>query len=248
MPLDFRRRYENYIEIWDPIVYALWALRLTTLKAIKRDGIAALTSFPKLLAEGFALWYRTLNTHFVRFENTTALPTLVGSAEGIVLELGPGLGNQLPRLNQDKVEHIYGIESNEFFIPELRDKVVECGLVDKYTVLAAGVEDTNVLEKSGVDYETVDTILSVQVLCSVNDPEAVAKDLYKVLKPGDYTGLWNRTWSCLIGGCNMNRDILSILRGAGEWEGFGTLDGDEEPWSVLPRTWGTLVKPIKRFS
>jgi len=40
----------------------------------------------------------------------------------------------------------------------------------------------------------------------------------------------------------MNRDLLKILKEAGEWENLETIEGDEQPWSMLPRIWGELVK------
>ena len=46
------------------------------------------------------------------------------------------------------------------------------------------IEDSAKLKEYGLEPETVDTVASVQVLCSVPKPEAVAKDLYRLLKPG----------------------------------------------------------------
>lgn len=40
----------------------------------------------------------------------------------------------------------------------------------------------------------------------------------------------------------MNRNMLHILNEAGGWANFETIQGDEEPWSMLPRIWGELVK------
>lgn len=39
----------------------------------------------------------------------------------------------------------------------------------------------------------------------------------------------------------MNRDIEKILRGAGDWVNFDTIESDEKPWSMLPRIWGDYL-------
>lgn len=33
-----------------------------------------------------------------------------------------------------------------------------------------------------------------------------------------------------------------IIAQAGAWENLSTVQGDEQPWSMLPRIWGELVK------
>jgi len=101
-----------------------------------------------------------------------------------VLEIGPGSGNQLSRYDRSKVERIYGVEPNVDLHAALRATIKECGLSDVYTIVPCGVEDGEVLRKYGVEGESVDTVLSVQVLCGVPRPEVVVKELYRFLKPG----------------------------------------------------------------
>lgn len=55
---------------------------------------------------------------------------------------------------------------------------------DIYTIVPCGVEDLGKLREYGIGPATVDTLMSVQVLCSVPQPDALAKDLYRFLKPG----------------------------------------------------------------
>lgn len=210
-------------------------------------------------------------------ENSTVVPELVASAEGIVLELGPGLGNQIPSFNQGKIHHIYGVEINGSFIPDLLAKAAECGLEGKYTAIHCGVEDTDVLEKHGIKPGSIDTIVSMQVFCSAPQPEAVAKEMYRLLKPGGKLifwehrrsddpvtrivqcefqvnnqslntdaevppDFWNFPWSFLAG-CNLNRDLAPIIKSAGAWENIDSVDEKSQPWEMLPRVWGVLVKP-----
>ncbi len=68
--------------------------------------------------------------------------------------------------------------------------------------------------------------------------------IFSRLTCGKLADLWNPVWRCAIGGCNLNRDMLRILKGAGEWDNFESVEGDEEkePLNILPRVWGELVK------
>ena len=114
----------------------------------------------------------------------TGVPELIAKAYGTVLELGPGSGNQLPRYDVSKIDRIYGVEPNVDLHDALRSNVKKHGLSDVYTIVPCVIEDFAKLKEYGIEPETVDTVTSVQVLCSVPKPEALAKDLYRLLKPG----------------------------------------------------------------
>jgi SAM-dependent methyltransferase len=129
-------------------------------------------------------------SNFKAFEDTTSVAKLIPLATGRVLELGPALGNQLERFDKSKVTYIYGVESNPNFEQAMRNKVVECGLEGKYEVIIASIEDSDVLEKHGITEGSLDSIVSIQVLCSVKNPEAVMKEMYRLLKPGGRFIFW----------------------------------------------------------
>ncbi|KAH6611481.1 phospholipase carboxylesterase family protein [Trichoderma cornu-damae] len=223
--MSWRDRYQSYLEPLDPIRYGIW------------------------------------DEHFVRFEtNSTVVPTLVPQCSGVVLELGPGLGNQLCRFDKSKISRIVGVEVNPHFAPDCRQQILKHGLEDVYELVVSGVQESDVLEKHGVVAESLDTVLSIQVLCSVPDADAMAKEIYRLLKPGgrlifwehhrnsDWLTaavqyFWNPIWRPLIGGCSMTRNMRAVLAGAGEWENYDGIEGDEQRWSMLPRVWGVLVKP-----
>ena len=114
----------------------------------------------------------------------TGVPELVAKAHGTVLELGPGSGTQLPRYDVSKIDRIYGVEPNVDLHDALRSNVKKHGLSDVYTIVPCVIEDFAKLKEYGLEPETVDTVTSMQVLCSVPEPEALAKDLYRLLKPG----------------------------------------------------------------
>jgi SAM-dependent methyltransferase len=118
------------------------------------------------------------------------VPKLVASAHGTVVELGPAVGNQLPRFDMSKITHIYGIEPNKGFEEDLHLKVKELDIGDKYTPLMCSIEDKDVLSKFGIQEGSVDCIVSIQVLCSVKDVNKVAKELYGLLKSGGEVLLW----------------------------------------------------------
>ena len=83
-----------------------------------------------------------------------------------------------------KVTKIYGVEPNVDLHDALRKAVKENGLSDIYTIVPCGVESAAELKKYGLEPESVDTVLSVQVLCSVPRPAETVKRLYELLKPG----------------------------------------------------------------
>jgi hypothetical protein len=124
------------------------------------------------------------------YEDTTCVPTLMASAHGTVLELGPATGNQLPRFNMSKITHIYGIEPNKAFEGDLLIKMKEVGIEDKYTPIMCAIEDLDILRKYGIQEESIDCIATIQVLCSVVDVDKTAKLLYSLLKPGGEVLLW----------------------------------------------------------
>lgn len=119
------------------------------------------------------------------------MPALIGSAHGVVLDLGAGSGNQLHRLNPSRLSHVYGIESNHAFVPALTEKIQELRLEKLYTPVVARIEDAQeALTQLGVLPGTVDCILSIQVLCSIPNLERSIKDLHHLLKPGGELIFW----------------------------------------------------------
>ena len=56
---------------------------------------------------------------------------------------------------------------------------------DVYEVIGCGAEELQT--EAGFQPESVDTIITVQCLCSIPTPEIIIKELYPILKPG---GQW----------------------------------------------------------
>ncbi|KAH8693694.1 hypothetical protein BGW36DRAFT_454109 [Talaromyces proteolyticus] len=166
MAFHFQDRRRSYLEPIEPLLYAVWALRVCLINALRSGDYGILVQYKRLRDLAFVLWFQTLNEHFLRFESRTTIPDLVAAAHGTVLDLGPGLGNQLTRFDQHRVEYIFGIEPNAAFRPALQTQIAKSNWTDRYTLITAG-------------------------------------------------------------------------------EGFGSIQGDEKPWSMLPRVWGELVKPAR---
>ncbi|KAJ5930526.1 hypothetical protein N7466_006019 [Penicillium verhagenii] len=196
--------------------------------------------------------------NFIAYEDTTIVPSLVKAANGMILELGPGPGNQIHRFDSSLVQHIYGIEPNVHFRDTLDAKLGKHGLGDKYTLLSCGIEDSDVLRKEGIAEGSLDAVLCIQVLCAVRDPKIVMKEVWKLLKPGGKfifwehgwsrdrvtnvaQACWNPAWSTFVG-CELTRNVLGDILSCGEWENPGEIEEPEEPFSLLPRIQGVLIK------
>jgi len=186
-----------------PAVYA------SARDALRGGKYGTLGSPAAFKESAFYLWFKTISRppfgapslrrptdnapdhHFIEIESTrTPVPQLVPQASGLVLELGPGMGNQLRRFDKSKVTRVVGVESNAHFAPDILLQVKEQGLEDVYELLTYSVDDRSALERHGIVAESLDTVLSIQVLCSVPDPEPTLKELYRLLKPGGKLIFW----------------------------------------------------------
>jgi SAM-dependent methyltransferase len=292
-----------------------------------------------LRSRAFAHAFSGLSPAFSAFEDTTEIPALLAAAHGIVLELGPGVGGQCHRFDQNKVTHVFGVEANGDMIAELRAKAEAAGfevdqfdLTDgttmapaaavvetlaattaaestseekrglrnrnniqdksseskpttenkiqseavagesksangkrksKYTILHCGAQDLAALREAGIvegKEALLDCIVSVQVLCSVPEPEEVVRGLYRLLKPGgdlmvyEHLGcrggvgrivqnLYNPFWQFALLGCSLNRASDDWLLAAGEWDKVDW-KRDSDHGTLFPRVKGRLVKAL----
>lgn len=135
-------------------------------------------------------WFGRFWIFFGPRARDNAAPTvgpLMQSAKGIVLDVGPGSGQWLylysPRRNPN-ITKVYGVEPNLEHHPALHQTIKREGLQDIYEVVGVGAED---LQSVGIKPASVDTIVTLQVLCSVPTPQRIVTELYAYLKPG---GQW----------------------------------------------------------
>ncbi|THZ22288.1 hypothetical protein D6C89_06156 [Aureobasidium pullulans] len=208
---------------------------------------------------GFGLW----RPHFSKFEEEqTPVPRLIESAKGVILELGPGSGNQIPRFRSSAISKIYAVEPNAQFIPILVQRAKDHGLDEKYIVINAALEDEEILATHRIVDGSIDTVVCMQVLCSVPDARAAAKRIWKVLKPGGQLvywehqcsrdgvtrwvqSLWDLIRKPLMGGCYLDRDIEDTIMSAGAWEIVEMGRDGDDGYDLMPRCWGRLRKPVE---
>ena len=149
---------------------------------------------------------------------------IVPQAEGCVLEIGIGSGNNLPHYDESKVSHLIAIDPLE----ELWKK----RSVD-LSQLSFGVEYIRgTAEQIPAGDATFDTVVTTFTLCSVEDIHGTLKEIHRVLKPGGkllysehgkspdrgtehWQNLINPLWRQVSGGCNLNRDIPAIMESNG---------------------------------
>jgi SAM-dependent methyltransferase len=148
---------------------------------------------------------------------------LFAGIHGDVLEIGPGTGVNLVYLPVG-IRWI-GIEPNTFMHGYLRELGLKLGLNIDIRLGTA--------EQLPLADNTMDTVISTQVLCSVKDPARVLQEIQRVLKPGGRflfvehvaaaPGTALRRWqrlarpvSALIGdGCHPDRETWSDIERAG---------------------------------
>ncbi|KAH8901595.1 hypothetical protein GQ53DRAFT_815054 [Thozetella sp. PMI_491] len=115
------------------------------------------------------------------------------SASGMILDVGPGTGEIINRLNSDLITKAYGVEPAVDMHPALLKNIQECGLDGKYEILACGAEPQSLipeLERRGLlksqSRETegiFDAILCIRVLCGIPKQQETINELYRLLKP-----------------------------------------------------------------
>ncbi|KAL8800002.1 MAG: hypothetical protein Q9182_005483 [Xanthomendoza sp. 2 TL-2023] len=193
-------------------------------------------------------------------EVESGVPGIVASASGTVIEIGPGSGSQVSRYDRSKVTKIYGIEPTTTLHPKLRENIKKAGLSDIYTIIPCGIQDVDVLRKYGVDQESFDTVLTVQVFCSIPNPRETAAACWRLLKPGgqlvvyehvkshDFISskvqaLYNIIWPYALQGCYLDRDTAKTFREAGDWAKVDLYPPTkDDAWMVIPHIAGRLTK------
>lgn len=168
--------------------------------------------------------------------------SLLTEARGVVVDLGAGFGINLPHLG-DAVTRVHLVEPDPHMLRRLESD------------LPAHVEVHQApAEQLPLPTDGVDTVLATLTLCTVQDLDAVAAEIRRVLRPGGQVlvlehvrstdpGLarWqDRTaglWSRISAGCQLNRDTCSALSRAGF--DTGSLRRLTVPGMGLTREWVT---------
>lgn len=149
---------------------------------------------------------------------------VVPEAEGRVLEIGVGSGLNLPFYDRSRVSEIVGLDPASEMLVRARKRAADSGLDLTFIELEA--------EAIPLDDRSVDCVVMTYTLCTIPQTRKALSQMRRVLKPGgrllfaehgrapdDGIVRWqdrlNPSWRRIAGGCNLNRDIPSLIREGG---------------------------------
>jgi ubiquinone/menaquinone biosynthesis C-methylase UbiE len=101
---------------------------------------------------------------------------LIGQAQGNVLEVGAGGGQNFPFYDPSHVERVEAVEPDEVMVVEARHRLAEAPV--PVTLVQAAVEALPFPD------EWFESVVGTLVFCSVCDPERGLREIWRVLKPG----------------------------------------------------------------
>ncbi|KAK0264366.1 hypothetical protein B0A54_06335 [Friedmanniomyces endolithicus] len=243
--------------------YSAYYILPTLLALLSTLNLTPLLSPSAFKDAWFARFWAFFGPLSREFAAPSVMPLLQNSARGVCLDIGPGSGQWLylfARANNSEITKIYGVEPNVGMHAELRVNAVKAGLGDVYEVIGCGAQELGT--RGGIGRGSVDTIITVQCLCSIPTPERIIKELYPLLKPGgkwlvyehvrtkyqgDFVAHWQRAintvWPHFFNGCDITRPTDEWLLQAGEWEEVNLRPGKGEgKYDTVPHTIGTLTK------
>ena len=149
---------------------------------------------------------------------------VVPLARGNVLEIGIGSGLNIPFYDQDKVNHLWGLDPSAEMWAIAKKNAEDHHLDAEF--LQSGAESIP------LDNDSADTVLMTYTMCTIPEIDAALEEIKRVLRP---TGklifcehgkapdtsvqAWqerlNPVWTKLSGGCNLNRPVIEILEKSG---------------------------------
>ena len=146
-----------------------------------------------------------------------------GELEGEVLEIGFGTGHNLPFIS-GKVTRLLAVEPSNRSVELARARIAAA----PFAVDVVGLDG----QRIPVDDASVDAVLCTWSLCTIPDPVAAVSEARRVLRPGGrfhfvehglapdekvrhWQDRWNPVQQKIAGGCNVNRDICSIIEAGG---------------------------------
>jgi ubiquinone/menaquinone biosynthesis C-methylase UbiE len=176
-------------------------------------------SYPRFAA--FYTWM-TNRPRVRQYEDPLRRET-VGQAQGIVLEVGAGGGQNSPFYNADRVVRVEATEPDEAMLVVARRRILDAPV--SITLTRAPVEALPFPDAH------FDSVVATLVFCSVPDPERGLGEIWRVLKPGGSLLLLEHVraqgkraaWvqdalvpvtTRLAGNCHWNRDTRQALLSA----------------------------------
>lgn len=143
-----------------------------TNQAKRRIDKASQVSYPR-----FAGFYnRLMDGAAIRQRYDPWRRELVGEAQGVVLEIGPGGGQNFPFYDPGQVERVEAVEPDLAMLANARRSAEQSAV--PITLTQAPVEDLPFADTS------FDSVVATLVFCSVGNPAQGLREIARVLKPG----------------------------------------------------------------
>lgn len=149
---------------------------------------------------------------------------VVPLAEGRVLEIGIGAGQNLAFYDPAKVSHVWGLEPS----PEMRARALKRAKDISFNLEFLDLK----AEEIPLPDKAADTVLVTYTLCTIPDVVRALKGMRRVLKPGGRmifcehgkapdadVQKWQEritpVWKVIGGGCHVGRPIPDLIREGG---------------------------------
>lgn len=176
------------------------------------------------MAKLFASLYDTVMSPLEKRWIAHIRKKIVSGLEGKTLEIGTGTGANFPFYSLEKVRSLDAVEPNPYMLEQAKLKARDIGIpVHFHQGLAESLPF-----KDG----EFDTVVATLVLCSVQDPQTVFKEIRRVCKKGGRIVLFEHVrtespslaalqdvltpaWKRLCDGCHLNRDTGRYMKESG---------------------------------
>lgn len=201
----------------------------------------------------FARMWMVMSAHETPLMRRLRAENLEGLA-GRVLEVGAGTGTNF-EFYPDTVREVVALEPETHLVPKMREAAAAAAI--PVTVIESTIEALP-------DGELFDAVVCSLVLCSVQDPEGVLRQLNSRLKPGGelryfehvassgWRGSLQRladatVWPRIAGNCHTHRDTERAITAAGFSVDAARHQWTLPAWAPLPVSevaLGRAVKPV----
>lgn len=148
---------------------------------------------------------------------------VVPLAEGVVLEIGIGSGQNLPHYNPARVQKIIGVDPDEHIWKRSASRRAACPIEIERIGLSG--------EDIPLETNSADSVVVTYSLCTIPDPVKALHEMTRILKPGGkilfsehgkapdakvhkWQNRIDPIWKKIAGGCHSGRDIPALFRQA----------------------------------
>lgn len=161
-----------------------------------------------------------MNTKPIMYQRRKVVPL----AEGRVLEIGMGAGQNLAFYDPSKVTHLWGLEPSLEMCARARQRAAGLPISLDFLDLSA--------EEIPLEDQSADTVLVTYTLCTIPDVSRALMGMRRVLKPGGrlifcehgrapdagvrrWQDRITPIWKTVAGGCHLGRPIPELIREGG---------------------------------